>query len=153
VAESRFQLASIIVTGGNMVDNEWSVDQSGGDIDSISMPPEVLFYVIPYMTLRDILNMERVCKYLRHWIRTNGLLWRSLHIEPPLSKRIRDENLIELFKRANGQLNRLILVNCMMITEDIIDRIVISSPKLYKVINSEGEFFLYLRFFSPPLGS
>lgn len=136
-----------------MVDNEWSVDQSGGDIDSISMPPEVLFYVIPYMTLRDILNMERVCKYLRHWIRTNGLLWRSLHIEPPLSKRIRDENLIELFKRANGQLNRLILVNCMMITEDIIDRIVISSPKLYKVINSEGEFFLYLRFFSPPLGS
>ena len=121
-----------IITGGTFIDDDLNSDKNGVET-STNIPPEFLFYVIPYMNLQGTLTMECVCKYLRQWVRNDILLWRKLHVEPPLSKKLTNFDLIKLFKRTKGQLESLILVDCMMITEDIIGHIIVSSPMLYKV--------------------
>ena len=131
-----------VIAGGAFIDDNLNSDKNGGETSS-TIPPEVLFYVMPYMNLQDILNMECVCKYLRQWVRNDILLWRKLHVEPPLSRKLRNRDLIELFKRTKGQLECLILVDCMMITEGIIRHIILSSPMLYKV-RLPTFLFLYL---------
>lgn len=97
------------------------------------LPAEALFYALPYMGLQDILSMERVCKSLRDWIRSDVLLWQQLHVEPPLSKKFSDEALLQLTSRSKGQLQCLSMVDCLRITEGAVEQVVYSNPRLSKL--------------------
>eukprot|EP00250_Pteridium_aquilinum_P011252 c19937_g1_i1 orf=161-2350(-) len=94
---------------------------------------EAMSYALSYMSLQDLLTMEKVSKSLKDWIRNDVLLWQQLHVEPPLSKGLTDEVLLELASRSKGQLWCLNLVDCTKVTEAAVEQVVLSNPRLTKL--------------------
>jgi hypothetical protein len=97
------------------------------------MMHEALLYALSYMTLHDLLTMERVSKSMRDSVRSDVLLWQQLHIKPPTSKNFTDEVFCELASRSRGQLQSLTLVECTRITEAALEHVVSLNPRLTKV--------------------
>ncbi|MBA0697750.1 hypothetical protein Goari_021276 [Gossypium aridum] len=108
--------------------NGVSCDDSEGDA-----PNNALFFTLGYLGVKDLLVMERVCISLRDAVRNDPLLWRNIHIEDSLSKRITDDALLKLTSRAQGTIECLSLVGCKMITDDGLKRVLESNSKLSKV--------------------
>ncbi|KAL4378548.1 hypothetical protein GQ457_02G020850 [Hibiscus cannabinus] len=124
-------------------DNGVSGDNSEGDA-----PNNALFFTLGYLGLKDLLSVERVCKSLRDAVRSDPLLWRNIHIEHSLSKRITDDALLKLTSRAQGTIECLSLEGCKMITDDGLRRVLESNPKVTKLsvpectrLNVEGILF------------
>ncbi|CAL5325631.1 unnamed protein product [Camellia sinensis] len=80
-------------------------------------PHDALFFSLGYLGVRDLLSVERVCKSLRDAVQNDPLIWRSVHIDQPLSDRITDDALLRLTSRAQGTLQCLSLVGCLKITD------------------------------------
>ena len=97
------------------------------------MMHEALLYALSYMTLHDLLTMERVSRTMRDSVRSDVLLWQQLHIEPPTSKNFTDEVFRELSSRSRGQLQSLTLVECTRVTEEALEHVVSLNPRLTKV--------------------
>ncbi|KAK8560669.1 hypothetical protein V6N13_003353 [Hibiscus sabdariffa] len=123
--------------------NGVSGDDSEGDA-----PNNALFFTLGYLGVKDLLSVERVCKSLRDAVRSDSLLWRNVHIENSLSKRITDGALLKLTSRAQGTIECLSLVGCKMITDDGVRHVLESNPKLTKLsvpectrLNVEGILF------------
>eukprot|EP00250_Pteridium_aquilinum_P004866 c15054_g1_i1 orf=277-2343(+) len=95
--------------------------------------PEALQYTLSYMSLQELLTMEKVCRSLRIRIKSDVLLWQRLHIELPMSNFLTDEVLLELASRAGGQLQSLSLVDCTRVTEAALEQVILSNPKLAKL--------------------
>ncbi|MBA0781655.1 hypothetical protein Gotri_002558 [Gossypium trilobum] len=128
--------------------NGVSCNDSEGDA-----PNNALFFTLGYLGVKDLLVMERVCISLRDAVRNDPLLWRNIHIEDSLSKRITDDALLKLTSRAQGTIECLSLVGCKMITDDGLKRVLESNSKLSKLsvpectrLNVEG-ILLNLRAF------
>eukprot|EP01018_Ginkgo_biloba_P036373 Gb_12964 [translate_table: standard] len=96
-------------------------------------PHEAIFFTLSYLSLQDLFSVERVCKSLRAAVNNDVLLWRHLHVEHPLSKKLTDDALLQLSERAEGHLQCLSLVDCLRITDDGLKRVLDSSPKLTKL--------------------
>lgn len=101
--------------------------------NSLVLPAEALFYALPYMSLPELLSMEQVCRASREWVRDGVVLWRRLHVERPLSRRLTDEVLLRLSKRSCGQLECLCIVDCLRISEGAVEQVVLKSPRLTKL--------------------
>ncbi|XP_039016963.1 F-box protein SKIP14-like [Hibiscus syriacus] len=99
----------------------------GGD------PSDSLFLALGYLGVKDLLAVERVCRSLRDAVRSDILLWRSIHIEHSLSRRITNDALLKLTNRAQGTLECLSLVGCINITDDGLKHVLESNPKLTKL--------------------
>lgn len=96
-------------------------------------PHPALSFSLSYLGLSDLLSVERVCKSLHSTVRGDPLLWRSIHIYPPLNERITDDVLFQLTNRAQGNLQCLSLVECTRITDDGLKRVLELNPRLIKV--------------------
>jgi len=100
--------------------------------------PEALFYLLPYLGLRELLVLETVSRQLRDAIRADVLLWQQLHVDPPLNKKFTDVELVRLASRAQGRLQSLDLVKCTRVTEETVETIVASNPQLEKVLKDRS---------------
>ncbi|OIW19174.1 hypothetical protein TanjilG_22670 [Lupinus angustifolius] len=96
-------------------------------------PHPALSFALSYMGLADLLAVERVCKSLHYTVRSDPLLWRSIHIDQPLNERITDDVLFQLTNRSQGKLQCLSLVECTRITDDGIKRVLEANPALIKL--------------------
>lgn len=96
-------------------------------------PSDALYLALSYLGLRDLLSIERVCKALRDVVRSDPLLWRNIHVDHPLSNKIRDDILIKLTDRAQGHLHSLSLVHCSRITDSSLNCVLERNPSLKKL--------------------
>ncbi|RVW35425.1 F-box protein SKIP14 [Vitis vinifera] len=99
-------------------------------------PHAAVSFALGYLGLRDLLSVERVCRSLRATVQSDPLLWRSIHVDQPLNERITDDILLQLTRRAQGNLQGLHLVECPRITDDGLKRVLESNPRLTKVVNA-----------------
>jgi hypothetical protein len=65
-------------------------------------PHEAIFFTLSYLRLQDLFSVERVCKSLRAAVKNDVLLWRHLHVDNPLSKKLTNDTLLQLSARAQG---------------------------------------------------
>jgi hypothetical protein len=96
-------------------------------------PHDAMFFALAYLGVLDLLNVERVCKSLHDGVRSDPLLWRSIHIDQRLSEKITDDALLKLANRAQGTLQCLNLVECIKITDGGLKRVIETNPKMTKV--------------------
>ncbi|KAG0491138.1 hypothetical protein HPP92_008001 [Vanilla planifolia] len=94
---------------------------------------DALLFSLGYLGVQDLLSMEMVCRSLRSAVREDSLLWRSIHIDSPLDKRLTDDDLYCLTQRAQGTLHSLSLVGCSRITADGLKRVLETNPTLKKL--------------------
>lgn len=104
-----------------------------GAAQSEEVPHDAFKFCLMYLGVKDLLSVERVSSYLRSEVRGEPLLWKSIHIEQPLNEKITDDILFELASRADGTLRSLSLVQCPKITDDGINRVLKTNPRLTKV--------------------
>ncbi|XP_042021231.1 F-box protein SKIP14-like [Salvia splendens] len=104
-----------------------------GAAKSDEAPHDAFKFCLMYLGVKDLLSMETVCSYFRSEVRGEPLLWKSIHIEPPLNEKITDDILLELACRADGTLQSLSLVECLKITDDGIKRVLETNPWLTKL--------------------
>ncbi|OIV90123.1 hypothetical protein TanjilG_01577 [Lupinus angustifolius] len=102
--------------------------------DQGGVPHDAFYFVLGYLCVQDLLSVERVCRSLHDAVRGDPLLWRTVHIHPPLNDRITDDTLVKLTSRAQGTLQCLILVNCLWITDSGLGHVVQSNPRLMKLV-------------------
>lgn len=103
---------------------------SGGDE---GLPHDGLIFSLRYMDLRDLLSLERVCRSLRSAVQNDALLWRSMLIDSPLSEKITDDVLLQLTRRAQGNLQSLGLIGCPRITDEGLKCVLDNNLSLKKV--------------------
>lgn len=108
-------------------------DDNGVCFDGDGAPNGALLFALGYLGVQDLLLVERVCKTLCSTVRSDPLLWRSIHIDQPLNEKITDDVLLQLANRAQGNLQCLSLVECPRITDDGLKRVLKSNPRLTKV--------------------
>lgn len=94
---------------------------------------EGMVFVLGYLGLRDILSVEMVCKSLRSAVRNEPFLWRCIHIESDLGKKISDADLLCLSQKSLGSLQCLSLVGCTNITDQGLRAVLNCNPQLTKV--------------------
>ncbi|KAL6969323.1 hypothetical protein U1Q18_029040 [Sarracenia purpurea var. burkii] len=90
-------------------------------------------FALSFLGVRDLLSVDRVCRSLHSTVRSDPLLWRSIHIDQPLNERITDDVLLQLTSRAQGNLQCLSLVECPRITDDGLKRVLENNPRLTKL--------------------
>ncbi|KAK9675419.1 hypothetical protein RND81_11G006900 [Saponaria officinalis] len=124
---------------GRFVDEDVMFGCGGVDVD-VSLdgfgdvsPHMALSFALAYLDIRDLLNVERVCKSLRQNVRNDPLLWKNIQIDHPLNDRITDDGLLHLTSRAQGHLQCLSLVECKVVTDDGLRRVLENNPRLTKV--------------------
>lgn len=124
---------------------------SEGDIGA---PHAAFSFALDYLSVRDLLVVETVCRSLRSTVRGDPLLWRSIHIEQPLNEKITDDVLLQLTNRAQGSLQCLSLVECPRITDDGLKFVLQSNHRLTKVSLTSfshfvlSDWFLYFCLFT-----
>ncbi|XBI56731.1 hypothetical protein VPH35_038265 [Triticum aestivum] len=102
-------------------------------VDAVgSAPHDGMMYALAYLGLRDILATEMVCKSLHSWIRSE-LSWKCIHIEPVLSGKISDPDLLFLTQKIPGDLQCLNINDCINITDNGLNAVLQSNPTLTKV--------------------
>ncbi|KAK0575009.1 hypothetical protein LWI29_032545 [Acer saccharum] len=102
-------------------------DREGGG------PHAALSFALAYLGVHDLLVVEKVCRSLCNTVRSDPLLWRSIHIDQPLNEKITDDVLLQLTNRAQGNLQYLNLVECARITDDGLKCVLESNPRLTKL--------------------
>ncbi|XP_052477835.1 F-box protein SKIP14 isoform X3 [Gossypium raimondii] len=95
-------------------------------------PHEALILALGYLGVRDIFVIENVCTSLRSVVQNDPLLWRDIHINPPLNEKITDDVLLQITGRGQGSLQCLSLVDCQRITDEGLKHVVENNPKLIK---------------------
>ncbi|CAA6668099.1 unnamed protein product [Spirodela intermedia] len=110
-----------------------------GDVHSgTGAPHDGLTFALAYLDIPDLLSVERVCKTLHYTVREDPLLWRCIHIGPPLNNMITDDSLLRLTWRAKGSLECLSLTECSQITDSCLSRILKDNLKLRKDPQAPG---------------
>lgn len=105
-------------------------------------PHEAFNYVLSYLSVKDLLTVERVCSSLSTDVRGDPLLWKTIHIDEPLNERINDDVLVQLAGRAQGKLECLNLVKCPKVTDDGLKRVFEANRRLTKVSSYSLTFFI-----------
>ncbi|TYH49061.1 hypothetical protein ES332_D10G111200v1 [Gossypium tomentosum] len=85
-------------------------------------PHEAFILALGYLGVRDLFLIEN----------NDPLLWRDIHINPPLNEKITDDVLLQITGRGQGSLQCLSLVDCQRITDEGLKRVVENNPKLVK---------------------
>ncbi|KAK8363289.1 hypothetical protein V6Z12_A03G152600 [Gossypium hirsutum] len=96
-------------------------------------PHEALILALGYLGVRDLFVIENVCTSLRSVVQNDPLLWRDIHINPPLNEKITDDVLLQITGRGQGSLHCLSLVDCQRITDEGLKHVIENNPKLIKL--------------------
>lgn len=105
-----------------------------GGVDAVgSAPHDGMMYALAYLGLRDILATEMVCKSLHSTIRSDSLLWKCIHVEPVLSGKISDADLLRLTQKIPDGLQCLNINDCINITDSGLNAVLQSNPRLTKL--------------------
>lgn len=110
-----------------------SKEAGDGSSSQSGTTPEALFYVLPYLGLKEVLTLEAVSNQLREAIRGDVTLWQQLHVDVPLNRKLTNAELIRLSSRSHFRLQSLSLIKCTRISERVIEDIVRANPLLQKV--------------------
>lgn len=103
-------------------------------VDAVgSAPHDGMMFALAYLGLRDILATEMVCKSLHSAIRSDPLLWKCIHVEPVLSGKISDPDLLCLTQKIPGGLQCLNINDCINITDNGLNAVLQSNPGLTKL--------------------
>ncbi|KAJ0020612.1 hypothetical protein Pint_32433 [Pistacia integerrima] len=124
-------VGNVNVNDGVVCNNE--AEEVCFDCGGGGVPHDALFFVLGYLGVKDLLSVERVCRSLHDAVRSDPLLWRSIHIDQPLSSKISDDALAKLTGRTVGTLQCLSLVNYCRITDIGLKRVLESNPGLKKI--------------------
>jgi len=139
---SRLPLnASCSEPTGTMEDPSSSCEATLACCDTVDATPlqegndahEGMVYVLGYLGLRDILSVEMVCKSMRSAVRDEPFLWKCLHIDTHLGKKISDADLLCLTQKSPGSLQCLSLEGCPNITDQGLKAVLESNLQLSKV--------------------
>ncbi|XP_068664184.1 F-box protein SKIP28-like [Aristolochia californica] len=95
-----------------------------------SGPHEALFYSLPYLYLRELFGVRRVCKSLRQAVDEDDLLWQNVRVDVPLSRKLTDDHLLSITSKARGKLRSLVLIDCGGITDAGLRRVVDDNPHI-----------------------
>ncbi|KAF1858948.1 hypothetical protein Lal_00000768 [Lupinus albus] len=129
---TTFTVAFTELYGGYMMDEIAAREEAAGENclgeDELS-PHPALNFALCYLSLADILAVERVCKSLHSTVQSDPLLWRSVHLDQPLNERIADDVLLNL----PIDLRCLRLVECTRITDDGLKCVLEANPTLIKL--------------------
>lgn len=98
-----------------------------------SAPHDAMVFALRYLGLRDLLAVELVCKSLHSAVRSDDLLWKCIHVEPVLSGKISDPDLLRLTQKSPGVLQCLYINDCINITDKGLNAVLESNPKLIKL--------------------
>ncbi|OMO73569.1 hypothetical protein CCACVL1_17216 [Corchorus capsularis] len=124
-------------TGSFVINNVGKeLEDCKGDFPDVSeggAPNDALFFALGCLSVKDLLAVERVCRSLRDTVRNDPLLWRRIHIEHSLNKKITDDALLKITSRAQGTLQSLSLVGCIGITDDGLKRVLERNRGLTKL--------------------
>ncbi|RWW03924.1 hypothetical protein BHE74_00027125 [Ensete ventricosum] len=93
-----------------------------------------LLLVLGYLRLPELLTFQRVSRLFRDAVAGDGLLWRRVTVQRPLSGRLTDDALLRITSRAEGKLESLALMDCWKITDDGLMQVVDRNPSITKVI-------------------
>ncbi|KAF9604406.1 hypothetical protein IFM89_006415 [Coptis chinensis] len=115
--------------GASNIPNKEILEEVSGSCSS-GDAHEALFFAFGYMSVQDLLNVERVCKSFRSAVYGDPLLWRNICIHQPLNERIEDDGLVRLTGRAQGNLQSLSLVKCSRVTDVGLKCVLQSNPRL-----------------------
>ncbi|KAL9246563.1 hypothetical protein vseg_020081 [Gypsophila vaccaria] len=117
------------------VDGYKNKEAFGGIVDETDdgSPHMALSFALAYLDVRDLLSVERVCKSLRHTVQNDPLLWMNIQIGHPLNDRITDDDLLRLTNRAQGHLQWLNLVDCKVVTDEGLRRVLQNNPRMTKL--------------------
>ncbi|OEL18844.1 F-box protein SKIP14 [Dichanthelium oligosanthes] len=101
--------------------------QEGNDVH------DGMVFVLGYLGLRDILSIEMVCKSLRSAVRNEPFLWKCIHIDSRLGKKMSDADLLCLTRKSMGSLQCLSLEGCMKVTDQGLKAVLESNLQLTKL--------------------
>lgn len=94
---------------------------------------EGMMFVLSYLGLRDILSVEMVCKSLRSAIRNEPFLWKCIHIDSSLGKKMSDTDLLCLTQKSPGSVQCLSLDSCLNMTDQGLKAVFESNLQLTKL--------------------
>ena len=121
-------------------DGSYQIDQGGtkavlGSTEACSDelqrlgPDFPILLTLPYLDLKDLISVEKVCKSLHTAVKDDPFLWENIHVHDySLSDRLTDDALLELVARSQGRLRTLILEDCRKITSDGLMRVMDICP-------------------------
>ncbi|CAM8985108.1 unnamed protein product [Rhodiola kirilowii] len=89
---------------------------------------DALFFALGYLSVKDLLSVQGVCKSLNDAVKRDSLLWRNICIDAELSTKISDDTLLQLTSRADGTLQSLSLMGCRRISDSGLTRVLESNP-------------------------
>ncbi|CAN6249135.1 unnamed protein product [Urochloa humidicola] len=139
---SRLPLnASCSVPTGSVQDPSTSCEATLACCDTVDAAPvqegndahDGMVFVLGYLGLRDILAVEMVCKSLRSAVRNEQFLWKCIHIDSHLGKKISDADLLCLTQKSLGSLQCLSLEGCTEITDQGLKAVLESNLQLTKL--------------------
>ncbi|NP_001353727.1 F-box protein SKIP14 [Zea mays] len=94
---------------------------------------EAMVFVLSYLGLRDILSVEMVCKSLHSAVRNEPFLWKCIHIDSRLGKKMSDADLLCLTQKSPGSMQCLSLMHCNNITDQGLKAVLKSNLQLTKL--------------------
>ncbi|KAK1683909.1 hypothetical protein QYE76_044757 [Lolium multiflorum] len=104
-----------------------------GTPDLEGAPHDAMVFALRYLGLRDLLAVEMVCKSLHAAVRGDDSLWKCIHVEPVLSAKISDPDLLCLTQKIPGVLQCLNIDDCIHVTDKGLNAVLGSNPKLMKL--------------------
>ncbi|XP_022967133.1 F-box protein SKIP14-like isoform X2 [Cucurbita maxima] len=109
--------------------------QEGNCVSSdLGEPPHTaLNFVLGYLGTRELLVIESVCKSLQSTAEDDPFFWRNINICGKVDVKITDDILLKLTSKAQGGLESLSLVNCVMISDNGLNEVLLNNPKVTKL--------------------
>ncbi|XP_022944935.1 uncharacterized protein LOC111449320 isoform X2 [Cucurbita moschata] len=101
--------------------------------DAGEPPHAALNFVLGYLGTRELLVIESVCKSLQSTAEDDPFFWRNINICGKVDVKITDDILLKLTSKAQGGLESLSLVNCVMISDNGLNEVLFNNPKVTKL--------------------
>ncbi|XP_051217903.1 F-box protein SKIP14 [Lolium perenne] len=96
-------------------------------------PHDAMVFALRYLGLRDLLAVEMVCKSLHAAVRGDDSLWKCIHVDPVLSAKVSDPDLLCLTQKIPGVLQCLNIDDCIHVTDKGLNAVLGINPKLTKL--------------------
>ncbi|XP_027152934.1 F-box protein SKIP28-like [Coffea eugenioides] len=108
-------------------------DASDTPLQQEGMPHEVLFLVLSYLPLYELLVMAQVCRSVKEVLTYDILPWLNMVVGKPLNKRFNDVHLLKITSKADGRLKTLALLNCSKITDEGLQQVIARNPYITRL--------------------